>query len=527
MPIYAKRLEYVWENDDEVCKSITNHDLDSDEKSGAGDNCPFNYNPEQIDTDGDGRGDECDPCYGSSNQNSDADYLCDNLDNCPNDFNPDQADFDDDKVGDKCDNCLELSNPLQSNSDDDDYGDICDNCIDIYNDQSDDDGDSLGNECDPCFGLLNYTDYTDLDGFCSDEDNCPNIYNPTQINNDTDDLGDACDNCPNHENSSQADIDRDERGDACDMCNPNESNTLCGEITSVRADIIFNQKPLVIPSNMSSLGREQVVSAAEIIIGNKVEIEFVGQTSSDLSKIYDLEIGSCKCTNQTDLCLLTECPEIVSTISRLPDGWSTVEWEKDNVECQKDDFEKCLDYQNLIFYPTTVTNNDKEKIIWNWREQYKNEADINRGTHYFRLTTRARDDSNLIPFTHYSTSLDIYMIQYKSMLLYNAPESDFGSIIIPETNIRLSFDLISSRIHDIIDYIETGKINTINPIPINSKDFPISINNLLYLNKVYKGIIKNYKFENNLNIDYYNNYDYIIPININSQDPGDPVEHLE
>lgn len=47
------------------------------------DNCPDISNPDQADTDADGRGDACD--------------------NCPNAVNPDQFDFDSDDVGDACD----------------------------------------------------------------------------------------------------------------------------------------------------------------------------------------------------------------------------------------------------------------------------------------------------------------------------------------------------------------------------------------------------------------------------------------
>lgn len=48
----------------------------------------------------------------------------------------------------------------------------------------------------------------DLDGIVSG-DNCPTVYNPTQANSDTDNLGDACDNCPQDANANQADFDPD------------------------------------------------------------------------------------------------------------------------------------------------------------------------------------------------------------------------------------------------------------------------------------------------------------------------------
>lgn len=57
-------------------------DIDGDGYCYKDDNCPEQYNPDQIDTDGDSWGDECD--------------------NCPTIYNPDQADTDGDGVGDLC-----------------------------------------------------------------------------------------------------------------------------------------------------------------------------------------------------------------------------------------------------------------------------------------------------------------------------------------------------------------------------------------------------------------------------------------
>jgi len=61
-----------------------------------GDNCPLEYNPDQTDSDQDGRGDACD------DDDSDADGFPDRMDNCdlvPND----QVDLDSDGLGDACD----------------------------------------------------------------------------------------------------------------------------------------------------------------------------------------------------------------------------------------------------------------------------------------------------------------------------------------------------------------------------------------------------------------------------------------
>ncbi len=73
-------------------------------------------------------------------EDSDKDGVLDDFDNCPQVPNSDQLDSDSDKMGDECDD---------KDNDGDTVEDMVDNCINISNpDQLDTDGDGLGNACD-------------------------------------------------------------------------------------------------------------------------------------------------------------------------------------------------------------------------------------------------------------------------------------------------------------------------------------------------------------------------------------------
>ena len=103
-------------------------------------------------------------------------------DNCPFAYNPDQADFDGDGAGDACD----------SDDDDDGVDDIVDNCPFAANgSQEDSDGDGVGDACDLCPGFNDLAD-ADADNVPDSCDNCPETANPDQADNDLDGIGNAC-----------------------------------------------------------------------------------------------------------------------------------------------------------------------------------------------------------------------------------------------------------------------------------------------------------------------------------------------
>ena len=119
----------------------------------------------------------------TSEDDSDNDGVADEEDNCPEDYNPDQVDTDDDGLGDECDD----------DDDDDGIDDVDDNCPLIENaDQVDTDDDGLGDECD---------DDDDDDGVDDVDDNCPLVENENQADYDEDGLGDVCDNDDDNDGS--------------------------------------------------------------------------------------------------------------------------------------------------------------------------------------------------------------------------------------------------------------------------------------------------------------------------------------
>ena len=206
------------------------------------DNCPDDTNELQTDSDRDGIGNTCDNCVARRNGVCGMPgRFCDANKNGVEDPNeiamgvdPNtglQPDADGDQVGDACDNCpaipngncnvrvencdqnhdedlssAEVSRGSQTDRDDDGLGDACDPDLDRDHIPCAQDPNDPVVCLNPCVGGA-------VSG-CSD--NCPNTKNATQVDSDSDGVGDACDNCDDVPNPGQEIHDSDGLGDACD-----------------------------------------------------------------------------------------------------------------------------------------------------------------------------------------------------------------------------------------------------------------------------------------------------------------------
>ncbi len=197
----------------------TKKDLDNDWVEDSIDNCKTRYNPNQKDSNWDGRGDIC--------MDDDNDWIIWFYDNCINISNWDQKDVNNNGVWDVCefdkdedwiydsiDNCIVKSNPEQEDSDKDWIGDICDNC-EYYNpSQIDKDLNWIGDICDNKKKQLEEND-DDKDWIINYKDNCKETPNKDQLDSDKDWIWDVCDNCIDVDNKKQ--IDKNENW-VWDMC---------------------------------------------------------------------------------------------------------------------------------------------------------------------------------------------------------------------------------------------------------------------------------------------------------------------
>ncbi|HEX6274444.1 MAG TPA: trypsin-like serine protease [Polyangiaceae bacterium] len=283
---------------------------------------------------------------GSFIDDADEDQVNDDVDNCsPKDdrlgmcgddpskcSNPNQLDADNDGLGDECDSCPGEANPSQLDFDSDGVGDECDGCPHQRSAKTDIDADGVWDACDNCNRFNAYPACTTSStcsngGFCRENGRCSTPSDP-----DGDGVGAPCDACgvlvdgKLAENSNAGAEARESASELDDLCDPVPLYTVTATTPRVIGSPPSQTDPNRNHANSVALRASAQIGHDTSAITNPVppgNLPRVTRTGLAGFRFCNCDVGATSTLDETE-CFATRCPKDPQEYAAASSVWKKV-----------------------------------------------------------------------------------------------------------------------------------------------------------------------------------------------------------